>query len=128
MMKEEKKPHKGKRSENNDYLHSGGTLRSHKHQNSEGTDKNLIIPTELTRDALDGIKSADVNPTIPTSISYIPHDKVKNVVDLCGYLNNKSVTTVIGFHPNCMKTILKFNTLVQMWKRTELAKPNFTEI
>lgn len=121
-------PLKEMRSAINDYLHSGGTVRSDKLQFTEGKDKDLIIPTELTRDALDGIKSADVNPTIPTSISYIPQDEVKNVVDLGRFVNHKSVTTATGSYPIRKKATAKLNTVAELEKNPELAKPNFTEI
>lgn len=121
-------PLKEMRSAINDYLHSGGTVRSDKLQFTEGKDKDLIIPTELTRDALDGIKSADVNPTIPTSISYIPQDEVKTVVDLGRFVNHKSVTTATGSYPIRKKATAKLNTVAELEKNPELAKPNFTEI
>lgn len=121
-------PLKEMRSAINDYLHSGGTVRSDKLRFTEGKDKDLIIPTELTRDALDGIKSADVNPTIPTSISYIPQDEVKTVVDLGRFVNHKSVTTATGSYPIRKKATAKLNTVAELEKNPELAKPNFTEI
>lgn len=121
-------PLKEMRSDINDYLHSGGTVRSDKLQFTEGKDKDLIIPTELTRDALDGIKSADVNPTIPTSISYIPQDEVKTVVDLGSFVNHKSVNTATGSYPIRKKATAKLNTVAELEKNPELAKPNFTEI
>ena len=121
-------PLKEMRSAINNYLHSGGTVRSDKLRFTEGKDKDLIIPTELTRDALDGIKSADVNPTIPTSISYIPQDEVKTVVDLGRFVNHKSVTTATGSYPIRKKATAKLNTVAELEKNPELAKPNFTEI
>lgn len=121
-------PLKEMRSAINDYLHSGGTVRSDKLRFTEGKDKDLIIPTELTRDALDGIKSADVNPTIPTSISYIPQDEVKTVVDLGSFVNHKSVNTATGSYPIRKKATAKLNTVAELEKNPELAKPNFTEI
>ncbi|PMD71498.1 phage major capsid protein [Companilactobacillus nuruki] len=127
-VNEDKNPLKEMRSAINDYLHSGGTIRSDKLQFTEGKDKDLIIPKELTRDALDGIKSADVNPTIPTSISYIPQDEVKTVVDLGRFVNHKSVTTATGSYPIRKKATAKLNTVAELEKNPELAKPNFTEI
>jgi len=121
-------PLKEMRSAINNYLHSGGTVRSDKLRFTEGKDKDLIIPTELTRDALDGIKSADVNPTIPTSISYIPQDEVKTVVDLGSFVNHKSVNTATGSYPIRKKATAKLNTVAELEKNPELAKPSFTEI
>lgn len=121
-------PLKEMRSAINGYLHSGGTIRSDKLQFTEGKDKDLIIPTELTRDALDGIKSDDVKPTIPTSISYIPQDEVKTVVDLGRFVNHKSVTTATGSYPIRKKATAKLNTVAELEMNPELAKPSFTEI
>jgi len=121
-------PLKEMRSAINDYLHSGGTVRSDKLRFTEGKDKDLIIPTELTRDALDGIKSADVNPTIPTSISYIPQDEVKTVVDLGSFVNHKSVNTATGSYPIRKKATAKLNTVAELEKNPELAKPSFNTV
>ncbi|APX72480.1 MULTISPECIES: phage major capsid protein [Companilactobacillus] len=125
---EDKDPLKEMRSAVNNYLHSGGTVRSDKLQFTEGKDKDLIIPSELTRDALDGIKSADVKPTIPTAISYIPQDEVKTVVDLGKFVNHKSVATATGSYPIRKKATAKLNTVAELEENPELAKPNFTDV
>ena len=59
------------------------------------SDNDVIIPAPLTR-ANDGVKSEDVNVTIPKSIVYNPQDEVKTVVDLAKFVNHVAVKTAVA--------------------------------
>jgi len=117
-----------KRSAINDYLHSKGSKRS---DNLELTsDKDVIIPSEL-RDAIPantGIKSTDVNPIIPTAVSYIPQDEVKTIIDLSKYVNKIAVKTASGSYPVRKKATGRLNTTEELEENPKLAKPNFKDV
>ena len=118
-------PNQEMRSMVNEYLHSKGSTRSDKLMFT--SDNDVIIPAPLTR-ANDGVKSEDVNVTIPKSIVYNPQDEVKTVVDLAKFVNHVAVKTAEGSYPIRKKATAKMNTVAELEQNPALAKPSFLNV
>ncbi len=76
----------------------------------------------------DNVKSDDVGVTIPEDIKYIPEKEVKTVQDLSELVQKTSVTTASGKYPILKRANAKFNTVGELEKNPELARPEFETI
>lgn len=76
----------------------------------------------------DNVKSDDVGVTIPEDIKYIPEKEVKTVQDLSELVQKTSVTTASGKYPILKRANAKFNTVAELEKNPELARPEFETI
>ena len=76
----------------------------------------------------DNVKSDDVGVTIPEDIKYIPEKEVKTVQDLSQLVQKTSVTTASGKYPILKRANAKFNTVAELEKNPELARPEFETI
>lgn len=76
----------------------------------------------------DNVKSDDVGVTIPEDIKYIPEKEVKTVQDLSELVQKSSVSTASGKYPILKRANAKFNTVAELEKNPELARPEFETI
>lgn len=76
----------------------------------------------------DNVKSDDVGVTIPEDIKYIPEKEVKTVQDLSQLVQKTSVSTASGKYPILKRANAKFNTVAELEKNPELARPEFETI
>ena len=76
----------------------------------------------------DNVKSDDVGVTIPEDIKYTPEKEVNTVQDLSQYVTKTAVKTASGKHPILKRATAKFNTVEELEKNPELAKPEFETI
>lgn len=76
----------------------------------------------------DNVKSDDVGVTIPEDIKYIPEKEVKTVQDLSELVQKTSVSTASGKYPILKRANAKFNTVEELEKNPELARPEFETI
>lgn len=76
----------------------------------------------------DNVKSDDVGVTIPEDIKYIPEKEVKTVQDLSELVQKTSVSTASGKYPILKRANAKFNTVAELEKNPELARPEFETI
>ena len=76
----------------------------------------------------DNVKSDDVGVTIPEKIKYIPEKEVKTVQDLSELVTKTSVSTASGKYPILKRANAKFNTVAQLEKNPELARPEFETV
>lgn len=76
----------------------------------------------------DNVKSDDVGVTIPEDIKYIPEKEVKTVQDLSQLVQKTSVNTASGKYPILKRANAKFNTVEELEKNPELARPEFNMI
>ncbi|MGK8357600.1 phage major capsid protein [Staphylococcus epidermidis] len=76
----------------------------------------------------DNVKSDDVGVTIPEDIKYIPEKEVKTVQDLSELVEKTSVSTASGKYPILKRANAKFNTVAELEKNPELARPEFETI
>lgn len=76
----------------------------------------------------DNVKSDDVGVTIPEDIKYIPEKEVKTVQDFSELVQKTSVTTASGKYPILKRANAKFNTVAELEKNPELARPEFETI
>lgn len=76
----------------------------------------------------DNVKTDDVGVTIPEDIKYIPEKEVKTVQDLSELVQKTSVTTASGKYPILKRANAKFNTVAELEKNPELARPEFETI
>lgn len=76
----------------------------------------------------DNVKSDDVGVTIPEDIKYIPEKEVKTVQDLSELVEKTSVSTASGKYPILKRANAKFNTVAELEKNPELARPEFDTI
>lgn len=76
----------------------------------------------------DNVKSDDVGVTIPEDIKYIPEKEVKTVQDLSELVQKTSVSTASGKYPILKRANAKFNTVAELEKNPELAKPEFETV
>ena len=74
------------------------------------------------------VKSDDVGVTIPEDIKYIPEKEVKTVQDLSELVQKTSVSTASGKYPILKRANAKFNTVAELEKNPELARPEFETI
>lgn len=76
----------------------------------------------------DNVKSDDAGVTIPEDIKYIPEKEVKTVQDLSELVQKTSVSTASGEYPILKRANARFNTVEELKKNPELAKPEFKSI
>lgn len=76
----------------------------------------------------DNVKSDDVGVTIPEDIKYIPEKEIKTVQDLSELVQKTSVSTASGKYPILKRANAKFNTVEELEKNPELARPEFETI
>ncbi|MFI8573768.1 phage major capsid protein [Stenotrophomonas bentonitica] len=76
----------------------------------------------------DNVKSDDVGVTIPEDIKYIPEKEVKTVQDLSELVQKTSVSTASGKYPILKRANAKFNTVAELEKNPELARPEFETV
>lgn len=74
------------------------------------------------------VKSDDVGVTIPEDIKYIPEKEVNTVQDLSELVQKTSVSTASGKYPILKRANAKFNTVAELEKNPELARPEFETI
>lgn len=74
-----------------------------------------------------GFKEADAGILIPVEI-LAPQEKPEDIVDLKNYVKNVSVNSASGKYPVIEKSGSKMNTVAELEKNPELAKPKITEI
>lgn len=82
----------------------------------------------IDRDALSGLVSSDAEVTIPKAIQYVPEKEVKTVVDLAKFANHFKATTASGTYPILKRATAGFNTVEELAKNPELAKPDFEQV
>ncbi|EJD95141.1 phage major capsid protein [Staphylococcus epidermidis] len=76
----------------------------------------------------DNVKSDDVGVTIPEDIKYIPEKEIKTVQDLSELVQKTSVSTASGKYPILKRANAKFNTVAELEKNPELARPEFETV
>ncbi|MBX5315961.1 phage major capsid protein [Staphylococcus caprae] len=76
----------------------------------------------------DNVKSDDVGVTIPEDIQYQPNKEVKTVQDLSELVQKTKVSTASGKYPILKRANAKFNTVAELEKNPELARPEFETI
>lgn len=74
-----------------------------------------------------GFKEADAGILIPVEMLAV-QEKPEDVVDLRNYVKNVSVNSSSGKYPVIAKSGSKMNTVAELEKNPELAKPKITEI
>lgn len=80
------------------------------------------------RDGTSGITSPDVAPTIPESILYNPENEVKSVTDLAQLVTQFQATTASGKYPIVKRATARMNSVAELAKNPDLAKPEFEEV
>lgn len=80
------------------------------------------------RDGASGITSPDVAPTIPESILYNPENEVKSVTDLAQLVTQFQATTASGKYPIVKRATARMNSVAELAKNPDLAKPEFEEV
>ena len=81
-----------------------------------------------SRDGVSGITSPDVAPTIPESILYNPENEVKSVTDLSKLVTQFQATTASGKYPVLKRATERMNSVAELQKNPDLAKPEFEEV
>lgn len=76
----------------------------------------------------DNVKSDDVGVTIPEDIKYQPEKEIKTVQDLSELVQKTKVSTASGKYPILKRANAKFNTVAELEKNPELARPEFETI
>lgn len=76
----------------------------------------------------DNVTSDDVGVTIPEDIKYIPEKEVNTVQDLSQLVQKTSVNAASGKYPILKRANAKFNTVEELEKNPELARPEFNMI
>ncbi len=80
------------------------------------------------RDGGSGITSADASVTIPESILYNPENEVKSVTDLSKLVTQFQATTASGKYPIVKRATERMNSVAELAKNPDLAKPEFQEV
>lgn len=101
--------------------------RSSETENEEKRAFNAFLHQE-TRDGVSGITSPDVAPTIPESILYNPENEVKSVTDLAQLVTQFQATTASGKYPIVKRATARMNSVAELAKNPDLAKPQFEEV
>lgn len=104
-----------------------GNKRGSETEDEEKRAFNAYLHRE-TRDVTAGITSPDVAPTIPESILYNPENEVKSVTDLAKLVTQFAATTVSGKYPVLKRATARMNTVEELAKNPNLAKPEFEEV
>ena len=104
--------------------------RSHSNEDNDDEEKrnfNAFLHKE-SRDSATGITSPDVAPTIPESILYNPENEVKSVTDLAQLVTQFQATTASGKYPIVKRATARMNSVAELAKNPDLAKPQFEEV
>lgn len=104
--------------------------RSHFNEDNDDEEKrsfNAFLHKE-SRDGEAGITSPDVAPTIPESILYNPENEVKSVTDLAQLVTQFQATTASGKYPIVKRATARMNSVAELAKNPDLAKPQFEEV
>lgn len=104
-----------------------GNKRGSETEDEEKRAFNAYLHRE-TRDVTAGITSPDVAPTIPESILYNPENEVKSVTDLAKLVTQFAATTASGKYPVLKRATARMNTVEELAKNPDLAKPEFEEV
>ncbi|MCH5385153.1 phage major capsid protein [Limosilactobacillus reuteri] len=96
-------------------------------ENEEKRNFNAYLHKEQ-REGVTGITSPDVAATIPESILYNPENEVKSVTDLSQLVTQFQATTVSGKYPVLKRATERMNSVEELQKNPELAKPQFEEV
>jgi HK97 family phage major capsid protein len=124
-------PTEGELEEEKDKKKKEGAKRSMKlNQNQETNEEILGFEQYMkSKGAIrDNVKSDDVGVTIPEDIKYIPEKEVNTVQDLSELVQKTSVSTASGKYPILKRANAKFNTVEELEKNPELARPEFETI
>ena len=108
----------------------GGHEKKKRSSETEDEEKrafNAFLHQE-TRDGVSGITSPDVAPTIPESILYNPENEVKSVTDLAQLVTQFQATTASGKYPIVKRATARMNSVAELAKNPDLAKPQFEEV
>ncbi len=108
----------------------GGHKKNKRSSEAEAEEKrafNAFLHQE-TRDGATGITSPDVAPTIPESILYNPENEVKSVTDLAQLVTQFQATTASGKYPIVKRATARMNSVAELAKNPDLAKPQFEEV
>lgn len=105
----------------------GKEKRSSETEEEEKRAFNAFLHQE-TRDGVSGITSPDVAPTIPESILYNPENEVKSVTDLAQLVTQFQATTASGKYPIVKRATARMNSVAELAKNPDLAKPQFEEV
>lgn len=112
----------------------GNPAPEHHEENDDPTDDddekralNGYLHREF-RDGASGITSPDVAPTIPESILYNPENEVKSVTDLAQLVTQFQATTASGKYPIVKRATARMNSVAELAKNPDLAKPEFEEV
>lgn len=104
------------------------------HNNNDNKDNDEEVRSfnaflhQETRDGVSGITSPDVAPTIPESILYNPENEVKSVTDLSKLVSQFQATTASGKYPVLKRATERLNSVEELAKNPDLAKPQFKEV
>lgn len=110
-------PENHKRSKNNE------------EENEEKRNLNAYLHQEFRDgEGTNGITSPDVAPTIPESILYNPENEVKSVTDLAQLVTQFQATTASGKYPVLKRATERMNSVEELKKNPDLAKPEFEEV
>ncbi|MGI1803849.1 phage major capsid protein [Limosilactobacillus reuteri] len=96
-------------------------------ENEEKRNFNAYLHQEH-REGVTGITSPDVAATIPESILYNPENEVKSVTDLSQLVTQFQATTASGKYPVLKRATERMNSVEELQKNPELAKPEFEEV
>ena len=96
-------------------------------ENEEKRNFNAYLHQEH-RDGTTVITSSDVVATIPESILYNPENEVKSVTDLSQLVTQFQATTASGKYPVLKRATERMNSVEELQKNPELAKPEFEEV
>ncbi|QFR23107.1 phage major capsid protein [Schleiferilactobacillus harbinensis] len=115
----------------NRYLHSRG--REGEGVQFEKTDQGTFAilradPTDASDVANAGVKSPDVKPTIPETISYVPQRELQTVVDLKPFAQVFQASTQKGNYPTVANATTKMATVAELEKNPAMAKPEFKQV
>lgn len=106
-------------------------LESHKERShrSNADEEKRAFNAYLHKEKRDGgITSPDVAPTIPESILYNPENEVKSVTDLSQLVTQFQATTASGKYPVLKRATERMNSVEELQKNPDLAKPQFEEV
>jgi len=96
-------------------------------KNDEKRSLNLYIHSR-GKEVRDGITSPNVAVTIPESIIYNPENEIKSVTDLSKLVQHFTAATATGKYPILKRATAVLNTVEELAKNPELAKPDFENI
>lgn len=103
--------------------------RGKEDENEEKRAFNAFLHQEVRDgDGVTGITSPDVAPTIPESILYNPENEVKSVTNLLNLVTQFQATTASGKYPILKRATDRMNSVDELKKNPDLAKPQFEEV